>query len=465
VCHTITRATAGPAWRILPRYVARLLVCPSWLIDLTVALARLRCVARRSLDSLLDCLAAQRYAWVRGAARRLDDGGWELALLEITIGEPPPRWRQQKWCYPTAVFFATRRAGTTVARWLSSGRIPVSKGTAKVDLDESVGVERRYSSFEGIYEQLLWPTVEWDVHITGSSRHNSHDDLVAADAPAFLNFDLAAAEFFGVSQVRDRNFAGCAIVVREQDRRARIESVRVRPTEVVVQLEGQQLKGASLTLGGSCGTRKRLSPRSRQVRLLVPAALGDGAWLALHCDHELLDRRILDPRWGGKDFDVEIDAATRLAMLVGGGEQAGVEFKRELPGRDPSGVMKTVAAFANGAGGSVLFGVEDDGRVAGLGEAYTAASRDRLTNMIRDWVHPLPVFQLEMIDTTGGGVIAVNVASGSDTPYGIATNGRSVSYFVRRAGTTFPASPADVRGFVEARVASTTSLQFPNRRR
>jgi hypothetical protein len=85
--------------------------------------------------------------------------------------------------------------------------------------------------------------------------------------------------------------------------------------------------------------------------LPLSAALGEGAWLALHRDHELLDRRILDPRCCGKDFDVEIDAATRLEMLVVGGERANIEFKRELPGRDPSGVMKTVAAFANGAGG------------------------------------------------------------------------------------------------------------------
>ena len=141
------------------------------------------------------------------------------------------------------------------------------------------------------------------------------------------------------------------------------------------------------------------------------------------------------------------------------------DHAQELPGRDPSGAMKTVAAFANGVGGTLLFGVEDDGRIAGLGEAYTAASRDRLTNLIRDWVHPLPAFHLEMIDAANSGVIAVNVAPGSDTPYGIATSERGASYFVRRAGTTFPASPADVRAFVQARLASPETLRFPGRRR
>ncbi len=421
---------------------------------------------RRDLQVLLSLLDTQRYVWVRVAARRADDDrGWQLALLEVTISESPPRWHRQAWRYPSAFFIATRAAGATVAKWLSSRRIRVSKRVAKVDLAGSVGVERRYSNFVGNYEPLQWPTVEWDVHIKGEGRQMVHDELVAADAPAFLNFDQAAADFFAVARVPNRNFSGCAIVVREQDRRARIDSVRVRPTDIVVRVDGEQLQGASLTLGGSTGMRKRLSSRSRQVRVLLSAALGEGAWLALHRDHELLDRRILDPRWGGKDFDVEIDAATRLEMLVVGGERANIEFKREMPGRDPSGVMKTVAAFANGAGGTVLFGVEDDGRIVGLGETYTIASRDRLTNLIRDWVHPLPDFHLEMIDTANGGVIAVNVASGSDAPYGIATEGRSVSYFVRRAGTTFPASPADVRALVHARVASSEALHLPSRRR
>jgi hypothetical protein len=173
----------------------------------------------------------------------------------------------------------------------------------------------------------------------------------------------------------NRNFSGREIVVRQQDRRARIDHVLLRPTEVVVKVSGEQLHHTSLTLGGAAAAPTRLlSQRTREVHLPLTAELGSGAWLALHRDRELLDRRILDPAWGGKDFEVEVNASTRVEMLISHGEQATIEFKRQLPGNDPAGVMKTVAAFANGVGGSILFGVEDDGEIVGIASTTPAGA-------------------------------------------------------------------------------------------
>lgn len=123
--------------------------------------------------------------------------------------------------------------------------------------------------------------------------------------------------------------------------------------------------------------------------------------------------------------------------------------------------MKTVAAFANGGGGAILFGVEDDGEIVGVGEQYTRRTLDRLTSMISDWVRPLPDFECTMVDVRGHGVIAINVASGSAAPYGVGKGERNIGYYVRRAGNTFPATPADVRAFVEARVSASPAPYFP----
>jgi ATP-dependent DNA helicase RecG len=115
--------------------------------------------------------------------------------------------------------------------------------------------------------------------------------------------------------------------------------------------------------------------------------------------------------------------------------------------------MKTVAAFANGLGGTVLFGVENDGRVLGLGEEWTARTVDRLTNMVSDWVRPLPDFECQTVEVGGRGVIVVEVSPGTGVPYGIGTTDRDIRYYVRRGATTFRATPADVRAFVRARLA------------
>ena len=64
--------------------------------------------------------------------------------------------------------------------------------------------------------------------------------------------------------------------------------------------------------------------------------------------------------------------------------------------------MKTVAEFANGGGGSILFGVSDDGRISGLSEAEAKPdARDRLTSLVRTWIAPLPRFTVEPLRLSG----------------------------------------------------------------
>ncbi len=68
-----------------------------------------------------------------------------------------------------------------------------------------------------------------------------------------------------------------------------------------------------------------------------------------------------------------------------------------------------------------------------------------------------------MVEVAGRGVIAINVSSGGDAPYGVRTGERGIAYFVRRAANTFPATPADVRAFVQSRASATPTSYFPNR--
>jgi hypothetical protein len=417
------------------------------------------------LSALIDRLEAERHVWLRLAASRPEDD-WRLTALEVTIGDCPPTWRRQRWFYPRAAFIASTPAGKTVAGWLTRGRISLRPLALRVDLSNSVHVERRYARFDGVFEALPWSTREWRVNVQGDeSNHPLHDELVASDAPAFFNFDLAAAAFFGLPPATNRSFSGRELMVREQDQRARIDSVYVRPTEVVVTVSGCELTGTYLTLGGDGSPRKRLSQRTCQVQLPAPSGLAPAAWLALHRGHELLDRRILDRSWGGKDFEVEVDASTRVEVLISGGERGNVEFKQQLPGSDPRKVMKTVAAFANGVGGNLVFGIEDeDNAIVGLGDACSHRSMDRLTNLITDWVHPLPDFHIEMAEINGHGLITLKVAPGTDTPYGVGTDTRDMRYYIRRAASTFPAMPYDIQAVVRSRMPK-DELRFPATRR
>jgi predicted HTH transcriptional regulator len=91
------------------------------------------------------------------------------------------------------------------------------------------------------------------------------------------------------------------------------------------------------------------------------------------------------------------DVATRLEALVGGREREQVEFKRQLPKADADKrqVMKSVCAFANGNGGSLLVGVDDDRELIGLEPQAVAKVRDQLTQMVSTWIEPKPAINFQ----------------------------------------------------------------------
>jgi hypothetical protein len=419
------------------------------------------------LTAILENLRAQRRVWIRVAATK-PQFEWQLCLLEVTTGEAPPSWRRGRWQYPRASFIASSPSGTTIARWLTRSRISLPQLAVTLDPIDPVHGERRESSASSVFESLPWPTDVWNVQPRSQPVETIHDELVAADAPAFVSFDQAAATFFGVPPAPGRAFAGRELVIRDQDLRGRIDSVHVRPARILVSVSGQRLAGTQLTLGGLDGPRERLTARTRHVQLPLEAGLQPGAWLALHRGDELLDRRLLDPSWGPRNFETEyedeMDASTRLEVIIGGGETLMTEFKESLPERDATGLLKTVAAFANGGGGTIILGVRDDGTILGIDDAQIARSLDRLTNLITESVRPLVDFHLERAAISGRTVIELTVQRGANAPYGVGSTERKVAYYIRRGATTFPAAPADVREFVQSRIPR-AEPHFPLRRR
>lgn len=89
-------------------------------------------------------------------------------------------------------------------------------------------------------------------------------------------------------------------------------------------------------------------------------------------------------------------------------ETKGVEFKRELT----DSFLKTVSAFANAGGGSVHFGVDDDGVAVGVADPRDTASR--IENKINTTITPTPPFALTIHNDS---TIELRVDEGSYKPY------------------------------------------------
>jgi len=113
-----------------------------------------------------------------------------------------------------------------------------------------------------------------------------------------------------------------------------------------------------------------------------------------------------------------------------------VEFKRELPDQHNKW-LKTVVAFANTSGGTIVIGIEDKtNRVVGVEKSEVPAACDIIADAISDAITPqiMPDIFVEGID--GKSVIFVEVFPSPYRPYYIASLGKEKGTFVRVGGTT-----------------------------
>lgn len=92
-------------------------------------------------------------------------------------------------------------------------------------------------------------------------------------------------------------------------------------------------------------------------------------------------------------------------------ESPHIEFKSEFT----KGFLKTVSAFANYDGGEILFGVNDDGDVVGVGDSKKLCHR--IETSINDSLEPLPNYSIDVEDRDGESIVRLKIMSGTDTPY------------------------------------------------
>ena len=90
-------------------------------------------------------------------------------------------------------------------------------------------------------------------------------------------------------------------------------------------------------------------------------------------------------------------------------ESRQLEFKETISNT----FLKTVSAFANYDGGSILFGVNDNGEAVGISDIEQKCLD--IENSINDSIKPQPEYSMEVINV--GKTIALNVRPGVNKPY------------------------------------------------
>lgn len=109
-----------------------------------------------------------------------------------------------------------------------------------------------------------------------------------------------------------------------------------------------------------------------------------------------------------------------------------LEFKRDLS--SPDGALKSIVAFANTAGGTLLLGVEDrTGHVRGVEDALDL--EERLANMISDSITPRLAPDIEILPWRRTQVLAVQVHPSPTRPHYIKRAGVEDGTYVRVGST------------------------------
>ena len=102
------------------------------------------------------------------------------------------------------------------------------------------------------------------------------------------------------------------------------------------------------------------------------------------------------------------------------------DFKVALEVKKPKSWLKSVSAFANGIGGTLFFGIDNDRNVIGLADAQNDA--EAISRLIKERITPYPNFILAPERENGKDLLVLTVSAGRTTPYYYKADGVMEAY-------------------------------------
>ena len=109
--------------------------------------------------------------------------------------------------------------------------------------------------------------------------------------------------------------------------------------------------------------------------------------------------------------------AIELIELIGRGEDSRTQFKKGQSVTNARSLAGEMAAFANGKGGRILIGVDDEGSIVGLSPDDIRRINQLISNTATDCIRPSINPETENISVGGKLVMVVTVSEGISKPY------------------------------------------------
>ncbi len=433
---------------------------------------------RISFDQLLEEIKAQRHFWIRLGAVLIDDT-WVIQIFDAVGGSQQQNWEKRSWEYPEAIFSSLSINGSKLAEAIREGII--NSGEKRIKFPFSESLDKKQDNLiqtievwskipHGFYEPLDWPCVWYELPRTSDTTTKDYyqgiQHLVMSECPSFLNFKAAACSFFNLT--KENNITELPTTIRLEGQIGRIDHVTVHPTRIVAKVERKVSTELVLELNGNRPGPSQLfknKGKSEVIKLSIASGLPDDPFLILKDNKKIIDLRYLNPKLPYKtapDVVVAVPTTSAIESLIATGESETVEFKEFIPTgkNERKKVCRILAAFANGQGGNLLFGVNDDGKPVGLKATddkekpvLEKINESKLKDQVADWIKscitPYIKFDIEIARLEGNyDILLIKVKKGDSPPYGIPYNDEKdckYDYCIRRMATTFTATPSDIR--------------------
>lgn len=126
------------------------------------------------------------------------------------------------------------------------------------------------------------------------------------------------------------------------------------------------------------------------------------------------------------------------------GESKHVEFKASLPKRSET-YIKTMIAFANTSGGSLIIGIDDSRSVIGVDKDTVFQIMDAIANTVSDSCEPQIIPDISFQTIEGKCIIIIEIYPGTNRPYYFKHVGKENGTYIRVAGTSRQADAVKIK--------------------
>ena len=109
------------------------------------------------------------------------------------------------------------------------------------------------------------------------------------------------------------------------------------------------------------------------------------------------------------------------------------DFKENLEDSKPKSWLKSVSAFANGIGGRIFFGINDDKEIIGIDNPKIVI--EKISDLIDKFITPKIVFQINPYEEENKIFLCLSVSQGTSTPYYYQHEGTKIA-FIRQGSSS-----------------------------